>query len=143
MNHVAIMKSSWGFLEKIKDGRKTVESRWYLSKRAPWGRVKAGDKIFFKDSGKPVGLKATTDNVLQFENLTPSRVKEILHTYGSRIGIEKKDLTNFYNDLKDKKYCILVFLKNPQPVKPFNINKRGFGAMAAWMSVKNIRDIVC
>ncbi|MES2470853.1 MAG: hypothetical protein V4526_01305 [Patescibacteria group bacterium] len=137
------MKSSWGFLEKIKDGRKTVESRWYLSKRAPWGRVKAGDKIFFKDSGKPVGLKATTDNVLQFENLTPSRVKEILHTYGSRIGIEKKDLTNFYNDLKDKKYCILVFLKNPQPVKPFNINKRGFGAMAAWMSVKNIRDIVC
>jgi len=42
---------------------------------------------------------------------------------------------------KDKKCCILVFLKNPQKVKPFSINKSGFGSMSSWMAVSNIKNI--
>jgi hypothetical protein len=41
----------------------------------------------------------------------------------------------------NKEYCILIFLKNVRPTKPFKIDKRGFGAMAAWITVDNISKI--
>jgi len=52
------------------------------------------------------------------------------------IDIENKSII-----FKDKKYCLLIFLKNPQKIKPFEINKFGFGAMCSWISVNNINTI--
>ncbi|MDO8559127.1 MAG: hypothetical protein Q7R84_02240 [bacterium] len=39
MEHLAIMKKSWGLTEKILSGQKKIESRWYLSKRSPWDTI--------------------------------------------------------------------------------------------------------
>ena len=138
MDHVAIMRKSWGLTEKILDGRKKIESRWYLSKRKPWDGIEAGDTVYFKNSGEPVKMKAKVSKVAQFTNLTPKKVKEILDKYGKDDGIEKEKISDFFRIFKDKKYCILVFLKNPIGIKPFNIDKTGFGAMSAWITVKNI-----
>lgn len=33
MEHVAIMKKSWGLTRKILSGEKTIESRWYRFRR--------------------------------------------------------------------------------------------------------------
>ena len=63
MEHVAIMRNSWGLLSKIISGNKTIESRWYKTKYRPWGRIKSGDILYFKDSGKPVTVKAKVDEV--------------------------------------------------------------------------------
>src|SRR5258706_9816189 len=49
--HIAIMRSSWMLTSKILANTKKIESRWYLHKYAPWGRIAAGDIIYFKDSG--------------------------------------------------------------------------------------------
>ena len=38
MDHVAIMKKSWGLIPKILDGRKKIESRWGIHKCSPWGK---------------------------------------------------------------------------------------------------------
>lgn len=130
--HVAIMKKSWGLLPKILTGEKTIESRWYLNKSRPWGNISAGETVYFKNSGEAVTVKAKVHKVLEFKNLTPKKVKEILEKY--KIG-------DFYENFKNKKYCILVFLKNPKKVKPFNINKSGFGAMSAWITIDNIDTI--
>ena len=43
MDHIAIMKRSWGFTGKILSGKKSIESRWLMVKCAPWDKVKAGD----------------------------------------------------------------------------------------------------
>lgn len=42
---------------------------------------------------------------------------------------------------KDKNYCLLIFLKNPREINYFDISKKGFGAMSAWITVKNIKEI--
>lgn len=139
MEHVAIMKKSWGLLPKILSGEKKIESRWYLTKHAPWGRIQAGDIVYFKNSGEPVTLKATVNRVLQFENLTPAKIHEILRTYGKEDGIERGETKKFFDLSKSKKYCILTFLSNVQKVPPFNINKSGFGAMSAWITVSSLR----
>jgi hypothetical protein len=137
--HIAIMKKSWHLTEKILSGEKIIESRWYLHKVQPWNRINEDEEIYFKNTGEPVTLKATVEKVLQFENLTPDKIKEILLQYGKEDGLGSTwhDYEPYYELFKDKKYCILIYLKNVQKILPFNINKKGFGAMAAWITFES------
>jgi len=138
MDHVAILKKEWKLIDKILAGTKTIESRWYKSKSTPWNRIKAGEKVYFKNSGEPVSVKAEVAKVLQFD-LKNSKVKDILEKHGKAICID--DIPSSRSRLKDKKYCVLVFLKNVQKIMPFNIDKTGFGLMAAWLTVDDIGKI--
>lgn len=141
MQHVAIMKKSWGLTQKILTGEKTIESRWYKYKHVPWGKIGKGDTVYFKDSGAPVTVRAEVEQVLAFSDLTPKKVRQIIEKYGRDIQIEYKEVKRFYELYRNKKYCLLIFLKNPKAVKPFEINKTGFGLMSAWLTVKNIARI--
>lgn len=135
------MKKSLGFTQMIADGTKTIESRWYSSKRAPWDKIRKGDIIYFKDTGSPIRLQAEVSGVEQFEKLKPPEIQRILNKFGKRIGLSSDYLPIFYEQVKDKKYCILIKLKNPNEVTPFEINKKGFGNMTAWISLEDVRKI--
>jgi len=141
--HIAIMRKSWGLTEKILSGEKTIESRWYKNKARPWGKIGERDEIYFKNTGEPVKIKAQVERVLQFENLNPQKVKEILEKYSQDdgLGVKAGELKKYFQMFKDKKYCILVFLKDPQEIRPFAIDKTGFGAMAAWITVDDLDKI--
>lgn len=141
MEHLAIMRKSWGLLPKILSGEKVIESRWYKNKYSPWGKINKDDVVYFKNSGEPVSVKAVASDVLAFSDLTPKKVSEILNDYGQKDGIAKSDLDKYYEMFRDKKYCLLVFLKQSEKITPFEINKKGYGAMAAWITVNNIMDI--
>lgn len=141
MEHVAIMRKSWGLLKKIAEGNKKIESRWYKTKYAPWGKIHEGDVVYFKDSGEPVTLKSRVDRVEFFSNLGPETTEKILLEYGPEDGLGLDDIDDFYQRVKDKKYCILIFLSDVENVDPFTIDKSGFGAMSAWITVKNVETI--
>ena len=141
MEHIAIMKKSWGLTAKILSGEKTLEERWYKTKRPPFDMAKPGDTIYFKDSGEPVGLKARIKKVLQFEDLTPEKSEEIVRRYANADlgGGEIPAAIREYVSGKD--YCVIVFFDNVEKIAPFNIDKTGFGAMAAWLCVDDINKI--
>jgi ASC-1-like (ASCH) protein len=142
MEHLAIMKKSWGLIPKILNGEKKIESRWYKTKHIPWDKIKAGDKVYFKNSGEPVSVKAEVSKVSQFFDLVPAKVKKILEKHGKDDGLGIDDIPRFFEMFKDKKYCILIFLKNSEKLKkPFFINKKGYGAMSSWISIDNINEI--
>jgi len=141
MHHLAVMRKSWRLTEKILTGEKRIESRWYKTRYPPFDKIRARDTVYFKDSGEPVTIKATVDGVKQFSNINPKKVKTILAEYGALDGLGIDDIPKFYKMFKSKKYCILVFLKNPVAVRPFNINKKGYGTMASWICLNNIDDI--
>lgn len=141
MEHIAIMRKSWGLTDKILTGQKKIESRWYKVRYKPWNSITKGEVVYFKDSGAPVRIRAEVDKVVQFQDLIPRQVKEILDMYGKDDGIEKEDITEFFKRFKDKQYCILIFLKNPIKVKPFEIDKTGFGAMSAWITIPDVSKI--
>jgi len=58
------MRKSWGLLPKILTGEKTIESRWYKNKCSPWGKIKRGDVVYFKNSGEPVTIKAEVSKII-------------------------------------------------------------------------------
>ena len=132
MDHIAIMSKQFGdLIPKILDGRKKIESRWSKNKIVPWDRVRPSDTIYFKNSGRLVTAKATVSKILQFDSLDPAKVKKIL---------DKWPLVS-YEWAKNKRYCTLIFLKNPQKTIPFKINKTGFGSAAAWLCVEYIEKV--
>jgi ASC-1-like (ASCH) protein len=94
------MKKSWGLTQKILSGQKKIESRWYKSKRAPWGKIGKGDTVYFKDSGEPVSIKTGVEKVIFFSNLTSKKVKQILYEYGKDDGIENNKIKEFFELFK-------------------------------------------
>lgn len=141
MYHIAIMKKSWDLIPKILNGQKTIESRWYKTKRSPYDKIKLSETVYFKNTGEAVTAKAEVSKVLQYRNLTPERIYKLIDEFGGEGKIHFPNLTEAKRDLVNKKYCVLIFLKDSKMVKPFKINKSGFGAMSAWICVADIRTI--
>lgn len=140
MHHLAIMRKSWKLIDKILKKEKTIESRWYKARFNPWNNISAGDTVFFKDAACPVSAKARVKKVLQFDNYSNSELKDILNKYSKSIAFVSNP-REVFNWAKKRKYCILIFLENPETITPFNINKKGFGNACAWISIENINKI--
>jgi len=141
MDHVAIMKRSWGLLPKIISGEKICEARWYKSKRDPWNRVKPKDTIYFKNSAEPVSLVATVSKVFQYEIKNNNQARNIMNKHALYdLGTRQVNL-DILSYINNKKYAIFVYFINVKKVKPFKIDKRGFGSMSAWISIKDIDKV--
>lgn len=138
MDHVAIMTPGWKMIPRILDGEKTIESRWYQTRRAPWGKIEKGDRVFFKDSGKAITVMARVKRVWQFEIHDLNEAEKIVAEFGGRICLVDSDVGSWP---RVPKYCVLVELQDPASITPFAIDKRGFGAGTAWMTMDSIEKI--
>jgi hypothetical protein len=138
MDHIAILDKKRNLLSKIISHEKTIESRWYQTKRTPWHNIKKNDVVYFKDAGWLITVKARVKDVLFFDDLNKDKVLMILKKYGRAIGFTNLEYTEYYDK---KNYCILIFLEDVQEIKPFDIDKAGFGNACAWITVKDIKNI--
>ena len=136
MDHIAIMSTKHDLIGAILSSKKTIESRWYKTKRAPWDKVKKEEWVYFKESGGLVIARAQVEKVLQFDYLTIAKAHQIIEQYGKEILIQDSEVEQW---AAGKKYCILIFLKNPETLLPFSIVKTGFGNAAAWLVMDDIR----
>lgn len=137
MEHIAFLSKRLKLLDNILNGEKTIESRWYITKKAPFGRIGVGDVIYFKETGENVTAKARVSDLRFFYGLNPEKIKSIIWEFGSRIGVD----VSYVDNVKYKKMCALIFLTDVRRVEPFNINKKGYGNMCAWISIDDVNKI--
>lgn len=124
---------------EIVSGEKSIESRWYQTKRAPWDKAHAGDRVFFKNAGEPVTAEAIIAEVMQFEIASFDDAKRIVKKYGRELCLVHADPAKWR---KLPKYCVLLRLSSPRVIAaPFHIDKSGFGNGAAWLMVGKIGHI--
>ena len=135
------MKKSWRLTEKILAGEKTLETRWYKNKYPPWNNIKKGDIIYFKDSGEPVTIKAEVTKFLRFDNLDNKKSNNIMEKYGNLDTGNKELSLEIKNYINNKNYCILIFFDKVMKIKPFSIDKKGFGLMSSWICVDNVERL--
>ncbi|QQS38875.1 hypothetical protein IPM62_05865 [Candidatus Woesebacteria bacterium] len=142
MDHIAIMKPQWHLIPKILGGEKTVESRWYTTRRNPWDKVNIGDTLYFKNSSSPIEVLAEVTDVVQFVVKTNAHAMRIMKQYAKKdLGISTiPDEVKIY--ITNKRYAIFISFSNVKKVEAFNIDKTGFGAMSAWICIKDIRKII-
>jgi len=120
---------------------KVLETRWYKNKYAPWDKIKSGDLIYFKNSGEGVSIKTTVTKVKQYEIQNEKQKNDIIEkVWENDLGADsdKKILENYS---QNKKYCIVIYFNKAKKIKPFNINKEGFGNMASWICVGDVNKI--
>lgn len=81
MIHVAILHAR--YLELIRRGAKTAELRLTKTRRAPFGQIAPGQRLYFKQSGGPFSLTAIAQSVLCKEDLLPQDIRDIhrLHNH--------------------------------------------------------------
>lgn len=136
MEHIAFLKKWEKTLEKVKNKSKTIETRWYKTKKSPYEKINIWDLIYFKEWDF-VNLKAKVKNVLFFENLDNKKVLDIFWEYKNQIQANSFDINYF----KDKKYWVLIFLENPEEVKPFKVDKTWYWSMCSWIVIDDISKI--
>jgi ASC-1-like (ASCH) protein len=148
MDHVAILRKSRvskgdNLLGDILEGTKTIESRWYVNKVSPWDNIKRGDTVYFKESGCPVTAKAEVSRVLQYDKLDEPTVQAIINKYGRYIAPRTPlaDLHLWGRQQTKKRYCILIVIKDVVRLKPFDIDKTGYGVSSAWLAVGDIAKV--
>lgn len=148
MYHLAILrkakiKKGDNLLGDILSGKKTIESRWYVNKIAPWNRIKKGDTVYLKESGMSVTAKANVKKVIQYNNLNIEIIKRIIKDFGDQIApnTSYKDWLLWAKKNDNKRYCILIFLKDVSSIEPFDIDKTGYGISSAWITLENIDNI--
>ena len=141
MDHVAIMESSRGLIPKILSGEKTIESRWYRARFAPWNKIQAGEIIYFKDAGQPITARATVECVLQFDHPTKKVLLKLLENFGGNPGICFSDSrAQTLRWATQRPFVILLFLKDARRIKPFKIDKAGFGNACAWLTMSDFEQ---
>ena len=128
MKHIAILRQP--FYDMILRGEKTIESRWSQKKIAPYQKIKKGDTILFKLTGKDVTAKVKVEKVKFFE-LTPIIAEQIAIEYGKQIGVEKFE---DWQTTKQKRYCTLIWLKDVTAIEPIKV-QRSNGA--GWIVLEN------
>ncbi|MHC4617863.1 MAG: ASCH domain-containing protein [Planctomycetota bacterium] len=126
--HLVILKRP--YLHAILEGRKKVESRFTMTRRAYFGRVLPGDTLFLKESSGPVCGMATVEAVRSFENLTPERISRIKQKYNSLIGGSE----DIWRSKADCGFGMLVWLKDVEAVEPVRIPKKDW---RAWVVLTN------
>jgi ASC-1-like (ASCH) protein len=139
--HLAIMKKSWGLLPKIIDGSKTIESRWSIHKPPFWDKVRVGDIVYFKNSGEPVTVRTVCSDVKKIHPLTgEDSVKSVLEEFAIQDGIGVEEMLKYQVLFAHKQYCMLIYIKDPTEIEPFNINKKGFALQAAWLTAQSVEE---
>jgi hypothetical protein len=141
MHHVAIMEKSRKLIPRVLAGEKTIESRWYKVRAAPWDRIEAGDTVWFKDAGEPVTAVADVERVLQLEDPSDDVLLRVLVRHGGSPGVCFKHPRKMMGWCRERRYAILIFLKDARAVEPFAIDKTGFGSASAWLTVEDIATL--
>ncbi len=129
--HLVILKKP--YLEAVLEGRKRIESRFTMTKRAYFGRVCRGDKLFLKESGGPVCAVARVAAVKYFENLSPGRIAEIRRRYNDQI----KGGDDIWHSKADCRFGVLVWLKEVERIEPVRISKKDW---RAWVVLTEKQD---
>jgi len=120
--HLVILKKP--YLEAVVDGRKSIESRFTKTKRAPFGQISVGDKLLLKLSSGPVCARAVVGDFETFENLNPEKIDEIKRKYNHHIlGTDE-----YWESRADCRFGVLVWLKDIKTIKARKINKKDWRA---------------
>jgi len=126
--HLAILVNP--YLERILNGRKTIESRFSVQRRVPYQQIQKGDVVLLKRSGGPILGIGLVDEAMFFQ-LTPSVLTTIQIKYADELGI---DDPNFWSERANAAYGTLTRLSHVRRLPPISFVKRD---QRAWIVLQN------
>lgn len=96
----------------------------------PWGRIERGDTVWMKWSGGPIVAKGLVKNLLQLEDCTPEKLREVVRETLLR------DLDEYWNSLPNKFFGLAVFCRSSEWLDSL-IFPEAKGYMSSWIVLDN------
>lgn len=125
--HLAIFVEP--FLTYVLDGSKTVESRFSITRRAPFKQVEPGDLVLIKRSGGPVVGSFEVDQVWSY-TLDPKSWSEVKAVFADALRAQDPD---FWKSRAAARFATLMRVRQVKQFSPFNIDKRD---MRGWVILR-------
>jgi hypothetical protein len=108
------------FLQFLLDGRKTVESRFSIHRRAPYGCVQSGDLILVKESGGPVVAMAEISEVWYYQ-LDKQAWESIRGRFAKQLCVDDPD---FWQSKASSYFATLMQIGRVEKLDPLACSKR-------------------
>jgi hypothetical protein len=116
--HLAIFVEP--FLQFVLDGRKTVESRFSVHRRPPFGCVRSGDLVLIKESGGPVVAVAEVSNVWYYR-LDPAAWEFIRNRFAEQLCVYDPE---FWKSKASSYFATLMQFAHVDKLAPLSCSKR-------------------
>src|SRR5206468_2378881 len=108
------------FLQFVLDGRKTVESRFSIHRRPPFGCVRPGDLVLIKESGGPIVAMAEVPHVWYYQ-LDPASWGFIRKRFAEQLCVEDP---GFWKSKASSCFATLMQFARVERLGPLNCSKR-------------------
>ena len=108
--HVAILLRP--YIRMILAGVKTMESRLTRAALPPVGRLKPGERLYFKASGGPYLARARAAEVLEFRDLTPTGVDRLRRDHDAAV----RGTPDYWRSKRNCRYATLARLSEVEPI---------------------------
>ena len=140
MDHIVFVTRSSAELKELLAGERQAIVRGSLGKRAPYGKVSAGDMLFFATGNGTNRVKATAvvSDVYDSPKLTPDENESFLGGHDEKLQLSIDEKTK----LSKKKYLTLIDVADVNPVVPFTVSAYGSGEDDDWEILDNIDSVI-
>lgn len=133
MIHVAILKTN--YLDALLSGEKHVECRLTRNRIAPFGKIRVGDRVYFKEASGSFRATAQVARFEQRDELDETAIDALRAEFGEAIGAPD----SFWETKKSARFVVLLWFKKVEEVYrgPRHPALTGRG----WLTLDNRHDV--
>lgn len=137
MDHIVYLDYPAGEMKKMIAGSKTMIIRGAAGRKIPYGRVSAGDQLFFLNNNGEglVKAKAVVKSVFNSEKMTKDESIALVNENMDKLRLSEAQKKRWAG----KRYLVLIETENFQNIAPFEFNRAAFSNnMDDWLAIENI-----
>ena len=138
MDHVGYLDTKAKELDKLRAGEKTMIIRGAAGRKLPYGRVEAGDVLYFMNNNAEglVRARGEVSSVLNSEKMPKEDPVQLVEDHQDKLQLTKRQFKRWGG----KRYLVLSDVGEVAELSPFSIDKSNYGNMEDWLPVGSIED---
>ncbi len=139
MDHVVYMDTGEGELKKLLNGSKRMIIRGANGRKLPYGRVQAGDRLFFiQNDGKcEVRASAKVTMVINSDKLSEEEARQLIDVNQEKLLLSQAQIKRWVG----KRYLVLIGIDGVSSEPSFVIDRSEYGNMDDWLPVGDISRV--
>ena len=133
MDHIIPLAPPSTELDHFLQGKITYLLRGGMGKKAPYGKIKLGDSLYFAE-GNEIKAAATVGKLLQPDKLGKEQSSALISGFTDQLRLTPDQELKYVG----KRYIVLIQIDDIQSVDPFLINPEKTDNSEDWMMIRNI-----
>ncbi|MDX9872861.1 MAG: hypothetical protein RBT41_10655 [Clostridia bacterium] len=139
MDHVVYVDAKAKEMDKLLTGEKTMIIRGATGRKIPYGRVFAGENLFFINNNGEGSVKASgiVKNVFHSDKVTEEESIKLIEENQGKLKLTDKEFKRWAG----KRYIVFVEVEGVKSITPIEIDKSQYGNMDDWLPVGDIKTV--